>query len=924
MIICTRSGGSPKVGGISAASSAPIRPLVPAPTLNQRPPPPSTQTSTSTARLDRGQHAADRLAGVAVLAVDRGEDLLHAPAVERAGRFEYGLGGPLIRHHPRFGRRQVGMYPGPPAEWARAWASVSRKRPSNVSNGRASRRAWPARPAPRAAAPAWPRRRGSDAAAGFAPSLEAVLERHAETAEALAILAAGDLPPLGGVGEVSPSLARARKGGTLAAEALLELRGTLAALRETAGFFEARREAAPRLARIAAAVREQAALERRIEAALEPSGEVRDSASPELARARRESRSAAAEIQQRLERLLQDPDLRSRLSDAYFTVRNDRYVLPVRADAKGAVRGILHDASRSGTTVFVEPEALVELNNRLRQSGLSVQREALRVLEELSAAAGAAADEIEAGISALTGIDLAFARAALAQELRATRPEVGSEGVVRAFGLRHPLLPADEAVANDARLGEDYQVLVLSGPNAGGKTVALKSVALAALCVRAGLFVPAEPGARVDLFDAVLADIGDEQDIRESLSTFSAHMANLARIVDEATPRSLVVLDEIGVGTDPSEGAAVAQACLEALADRGARVITTTHYNLLKEMAEVDSRVRERELRVRPGDARADLPPAPRPPRRVFGARRRRAHGSGPGRAGPREPAARPRGPPSRPHALGAGRQPRRARARARRGGARARRERGGARRIRGEARRATGAARDALSLHARGSRTRLPRGEGAGRRRGARAAARRLGDATPPSRSSASARSRRERREVERDAGFEAAAAPPPAPLDWRHARVGDAVAIRGGGQGRLLALPDQRGRVAVGVGGARLIVPMARVGAASAAQPSAARPAALHGDTLARFADAEAPGAQRCDLRGLRVDEALDRLVEELDRAAAQGSGSLTIVHGIGTGALRDAVRRHLKESPYVARFGPGEPGEGGEGVTIARLEP
>ena len=294
---------------------------------------------------------------------------------------------------------------------------------------------WPRIAARLAGAARTPRGRASlspapeqGAAAGFAPSLEAVLERHAETAEALAILADGEAPPLGGVGEVSGLLARARKGGSLPGEALLELRGTLAALRETASFFEARREEAPRLAELAAAVRPQAALERRIEAAIEPSGEVRDSASPELAQARRESRSATAEIQQRLERLLQDPDLRARLSDDYFTIRNDRYVLPVRAEAKGGVRGILHDASRSGTTVFVEPEALVEINNRLRQSGLAAAREALRVLGELSAAAGAAADEIETGISALAGIDRAFARAALAQELRATRPEVGEPG----------------------------------------------------------------------------------------------------------------------------------------------------------------------------------------------------------------------------------------------------------------------------------------------------------------------------------------------------------------------------------------------------------------------------------------------------------------------------------------------------------------
>jgi DNA mismatch repair protein MutS2 len=798
--------------------------------------------------------------------------------------------------------------------------------PFSITQKTLERLEWPRIAARLAAAARTPRGRasltpapGEDAASGFAPDLEAVRELHAETEQALAILAEGDAPPLGGVEEISASLARARKGGSLPGQALLELRGTLAALRETAGFFEARREQAPRLSELAAQVRAQPELERRIESALEPSGEVRDTASPELAQARRESRGATAEIQQRLERLLQDPDLRARLSDAFFTVRNDRYVLPVRAEARAGVRGILHDASRSGTTVFVEPEALVDLNNRLRQSGLAATREAERVLAELSAAAGAAADEIEAGLAALAGIDRAFARAALAQELRAVRPEVGAEGVVRALGLRHPLLPAEEAIGNDLRLGEHYQVLVLSGPNAGGKTVALKSVALAALCVRAGLFVPAEPGARVDLFDAVLADIGDEQDIRESLSTFSAHVANLARIVEQATPHSLVVLDEIGTGTDPSEGAALAQACLEALAERGARVIATTHMNLLKEMAEVDVRFANASfefdpetlaptyrLRVGHPGASSALAVAAR-------------MGLDPGvltRANQlldREDRRLDRMLSELAASRAALEQEQREAVRARAAGEAARaeyevklaalqqRREALYRSLREDLERSFREAKEEVASVVR----ELQQG---GTARDAARAQQRLGEIAA------------EQRQNQPEA---APSAPPLPPLDWRHARVGDAVAIAGGGAGRLLALPDQRGRVAVGVGAARLIVPMARVGAAA---PPESKPATRRepSATLAGPADAEAGGAQRCDLRGLRVDEALDRLAEALDRAAALGSSRLIIVHGIGTGALREAVRRHMAESPYVARYQAGEPNEGGEGVTIARLEP
>ena len=496
--------------------------------------------------------------------------------------------------------------------------------------------------------------------------------------------------------------------------------------------------------------------------------------------------------------------------------------------------------------------------------------------------------------------------------------------MVRAYGLRHPLLPVDEAVGNDARLGEGYQVLVLSGPNAGGKTVALKSVALAALCVRAGLFVPAEPGARVDLFDAVLADIGDEQDIRESLSTFSAHMANLARIVDEASPRSLVVLDEIGTGTDPSEGAAVAQACLEALADRGARVIATTHYNLLKEMAEVDARFANASFEFDP----ETLAPTyrlrvghPGASSALAVAARMGLHADVLARANQlldREDRRLDR----MLSELAASRaaleheQHEAVRARAASEAVRAEYE--------AKLAALAGAARDALPLDARGSRARLPRGAGAGRRRGARAPERRLGArrharAAAPRRARGRAARGRARGRARGGAGSAARAArlaPRPRGRRRRDPRRRRGAAARAAGS----AGPRRGGR--------RRRAPDACRWRAWAPRPPRrrrlARPAALHRDTLARLADAEAAGAQRCDLRGLRVDEALARLAEALDRAAALGSGSVTIVHGIGTGALRDAVRRHMQESPYVDRFGPGEPGEGGEGVTIARLEP
>jgi DNA mismatch repair protein MutS2 len=394
-------------------------------------------------------------------------------------------------------------------------------------------------------------------------------------------------------------------------------------------------------------------------------------------------------------------------------------------------------------------------------------------------------------------------------------------------------------------------------------------------------------------------------------------MANLSRIVEQATPRSLVVLDEIGTGTDPSEGAAVAQACLEALADRGARVITTTHFNLLKEMAEVDARFANASfefdpetlaptyrLRVGHPGASSALAVAARMglhagvlarANQILDREDRRLDRMLSELAASRAALEHEQHEATRSRAAS---EAVRAEYEAKLAGLQEKREKL-YRSLREDLERSFREAKEQVASVVR----ELQRG---GSARDATRAQRRLDELAA------------EQREAEPPA----ASAPPLLPLDWRHARVGDAVAIHGGGEGRLLALPDQRGRVAVGVGAARLIVPMARVGAAAA--PAAAKPAAVHGETLARFSDEGPAGAQRCDLRGLRVDEALARLAEALDRAAALGSPSLTIVHGIGTGALREAVRRHMAESPYVARFDPGQPAEGGEGVTIARLEP
>jgi len=745
---------------------------------------------------------------------------------------------------------------------------------------------------------------------------EGVRRRLAETRQALGLLLAGEAPPLGGAAELSPALARAGKGGALGADELLEVGATLAALEETAAFLARRAGEAPELLAWGEGLAGRPELRARIAKAIDESGQVRDAASPALAGARRDANRLSGEIQQRVQRMVHRDDVKPHLSDGYFTVRNDRYVLPVRADARGAVRGIVHDASRSGTTLFVEPEALVELNNRHKQAELAIDQETRRVLRELSAEVASAATALEDGLDALAGIDLAFARARLSRELDAVEPEVGDAGILVLPQARHPLIPPDEAVANDLRLGDGFTVLVLSGPNAGGKTVAMKCVALSVLLARAGLFVPAQAPARVDLFDAVLADIGDEQDIREHLSTFSAHMANLARIVGAASRRALVVLDEVGVGTDPGEGAAIAQAALEALADAGARIVTTTHYNLLKEMAEVDERFANASVEFDP----ETLAPTYRLRMGLPGSSSAAAVAARMGMgaavlARTEELLAREdRQLDAMLRELAANRaalEHEQAQA------ARLRAETEAVRAEYGRKLERLQERRDAIYTSMRRDLDRAFK-DAHDRIGSVVAELQRAGVSTRDA-----ARAREELLALEREARAAEAAsgveAPTPAirAIDWNRAKPGDPVQLADGGAATLVALPDRRGRVAVRLGSARVVVAAERVGAAqgAAAPPRGAAPRPAP-ERL------RSGGSQRCDLRGLRVDEALDRLEAALDEASAGGRDRLDVVHGVGTGALRRAVREHLQTSPYVERFASAAADEGGDGVTLAEL--
>ena len=443
-------------------------------------------------------------------------------------------------------------------------------------------------------------------AEGVLPSPDAgeVAARQALCAEALILVEQGP-PRMSGAHDVRVDAEHAGRGGSLGAEGLVAIAETARAALGVRGHLGERSEAVPLLAGLAEEIAETLTavadrLERTLE--LDPPG-VKDSASPKLKSLRSELATARRRASDRLRSLASDPDIQPHLQEDFVTERGGRPVVAVRASARGAVPGIVHDTSNSGQTLFVEPFAIVELSNRLRELEGDERDEVARILAELSRHVGTYAAELEHAVEVLADVDFALARGALSRGWRGCPIEPSDD--VELVAARHPLLDPATVVPIDLPLA-GVRVLVLSGANTGGKTVALKTLGLCALLHQCGLHVPAER-ARMPVFADVLADIGDEQSIAASLSTFSGHLRNLVHILEAATPRTLVLLDEVAAGTDPIEGAALARALLDELSQRAALTITTTHYAEVKQWASATPGCAQRRRRLRRRDARAHL-----------------------------------------------------------------------------------------------------------------------------------------------------------------------------------------------------------------------------------------------------------------------------------------------------------------------------
>lgn len=432
--------------------------------------------------------------------------------------------------------------------------------------------------------------RGKELCRSVIPSgdYDEVVHLHQETAEAVQIQQIQS-PPFGGIYDLRTLLKKASMGAVLEIDELRTVMSTMGGMRNVKYFFRDLTLDVPILKEQAKPIEILGMVERHLKDTIDEHGNFRDDASPELRRITRELHTAQSRVKDRLSAILHDATNQKYFQEAIVTVRDERYVIPVKQEYRNYFPGVIHDQSASGATLFVEPLATVELNNIVRQMGLAREQEIQRILQRLSLEIAQNAAILSENCTILSEMDLIFARAGLAREMQAYPPTLNQSGVVHLKRARHPLLPKDKVVPIDIELGQNFSILLITGPNTGGKTVSMKTLGLLSLLTQSGCFLPTAPDSEIPVYRNIYADIGDEQSIEQSLSTFSAHTRNIVRIIDKAEQGDLILLDEVGAGTDPDEGAALARSIIAHFLQQGIAVVATTHYAVLKTYAYAES-----------------------------------------------------------------------------------------------------------------------------------------------------------------------------------------------------------------------------------------------------------------------------------------------------------------------------------------------
>jgi DNA mismatch repair protein MutS2 len=773
--------------------------------------------------------------------------------------------------------------------------------------------------------------------------------RQAETSEAAQLLVTHSDLTIGGARDIREKVDLARHSGVLDPNDLLDVKYTLVAARTLRRTFERLTEQYPRLWSIAEHLTPPSGLIDAISRALSDRGDILDSASDKLANIRRDLRVARERLLSKLQRMASDPKNAPMLQETLITQRDGRYVLPLRSEFKGRIKSIVHDQSASGATLFVEPLAVVELNNQNRELQLAERDEERRILAELSRMTGMNAESILGTVDAVADLDLALARARYAEDLHASEPVLhalnpkqlaGSQDAaphpgsrIRLVRARHPLLDPETVVPIDVELDDRTYALVITGPNTGGKTVALKTVGLLALMAQSGLHIPAGSGSEISVFHDIYADIGDEQSIEQSLSTFSGHIKNIIRILEKADQRSLIILDELGAGTDPQEGAALARAILTDLLSRGITTLVTTHHPELKAFAHATPGVVNASVEF-------DLETLRPTFHLTIGLPGRSNAVAIAQRLGLPEGIIKSARAEISPEDLRADdlldeihRQRDRAR-QARDEAEKARRQVEGLRRkleqrleaIEDERRSVLESARAEAAEEVKSLQDDIRE------TRRALSRARQPLDALKLVEEQSEHLEQVVEQPVERTppdvGGLELEAGAQGS--DRRAIRLGDKVYLRTlGTQGVVSSISADEAEVQVGVLRVRTrLADLQRAGEAVEVQAAAQSPRRNNpAQDEARPAvrslglTPSSPGME-LDLRGQRAEDALDSLERYLDAAYLAGLPFVRIIHGKGTGRLRDVVRQALGQNPHVRSHEPGGEKEGGDGVTVAIL--
>ncbi len=754
-----------------------------------------------------------------------------------------------------------------------------------------------------------------------------------EGEEVRTIIGQGDFLPLGNPPDIRPYQPRILKGAILQPEELLEVASWMETVQVLQKFLVARREQAPRLYRYAESAPSLSHLIYDIRSCIDGKGEVRDEASPELQATRKKAKKLNKDIHDKLHDYLHDNDFEDLLQDRFYSIKEDRFVLPIKTNQRSFVEGIVLGSSNSGATLFIEPREIVDLNNAHKLVLMESQKEINRILMGICNHLSEEIVEFEKGDNFLTQIDMIHARAQFSETLQAKVPSLNQEEGIQLFKVRHPiiLLTKGEVVPNDIVLTPPTRTILVTGPNAGGKTVILKTVGLFALMVRAGLPLPTEEGSNIPFFDHIFSDIGDNQNLHEDRSTFSGHILRVKDFISNLQPTTLALLDELFIATDPQEGSALAQAYLEYLSDTGVLSLATTHFLSLKSLAHRDPRFQNASLGFNPKTLTPtyrltiDLPGLSNalyiaerfglPPEII-----KRAHSL----LGETDmdiqalllnlqsienekESEKDRWEESRKQAEAMQQELQKKMSE-----------------VNIEKKEIRRKYREKLERTFQEALQELGRW-------------RRQRNKIAPSSTAANAEykeivDQRQRLLSENGLFYD-----PPAnyegrqKVDWAQTSCGDFVYLPAlQSEARILHMPDSKDNVTVEAKGFRLQVKTNQVwksiGPHKRSESQKPVPVKVHIEKSRRTEKSEESFSEQrgdqCDLRGMTAEEALDLTTQYLDKGFKDNLPRLIIIHGLGKGILRDAIRQYLSQSPYPLTFRPGGPREGGDGVTVVEF--